>query len=105
MITEHDIIEAIAERMYRRRQGETGNQAHLTLAYAVSVRTSHVYVGYNDHNLQMEGEGHCAENRAYWVAKSYRERLEDLVFFALNKEPEFFNACSTCQGWLSNARG
>ena len=58
-------------------------------------------------DLDKTGDGTrtCAENRAAYVARTYGEDLQRLVFFALNNNSGFFNACSGCQDWLCNARG
>lgn len=106
--TDKQIIMAVTERMSKRRSREYGQvQSGFTLAYAVSVTTGSCYVGYNMGSLGKSDTsgGLCAEDRALKVAESYDEKLEDLVFFALNVKSEFFNACSTCQGWLYKARG
>lgn len=106
-ISDEDIIKRITERMNKRRVAEanTHGRNSATMAYAVSVRTGRCYVGYNLAELAKSGDGSCAENRALYVAETYGERLADLVFFALNIQSEFFNACTGCQSWLFNARG
>jgi hypothetical protein len=106
-ISDEQIIKRISERMYKRRVAEANTRGRnsATMAYAVSVRTGRCYVGYNLQELTMSGTGSCAENRALHVAQTYDERLQDLVFFALNINSEFFNACAGCQSWLFNGRG
>jgi cytidine deaminase len=108
MKSDQEIIKAVCERMYQRRQREaTALRAKFTMSYAVSVKSGHCYVGYNMDELtkSTRGNGKCAENRAAYVAASYGEKLEELVFFALNDNSELYNACPDCQTWVCNARG
>jgi sarcosine oxidase delta subunit len=124
-----DAISGVLGRMWTRRKREVGsNRAKYTLSYAVSVRTGMCYVGYNDTTFDITGpqsarwqeatgynpgthygyahkQNACAEARALSVALSYDERLEDLVFFAMNTKGEPFHPCDTCRDWLSSARG
>ncbi|AZZ92291.1 hypothetical protein EUZ85_16770 [Hahella sp. KA22] len=101
--THKQIIEAIAQRMYKRRLREANtNRSGLTMCYAVSAVTGRCYVGYNMAELNTTdwGTGGCAENRAAYLAMAYGERLDNMVFFAMNDNSEYFNACSECQRWL-----
>ena len=111
--TNEQIITAVTERMANRRNRElTLDKSWYTLCYAVSVTSGKCYVGYNMQDLNMAqapfhigSAGTCAENRALHVANTYGESIGNLVFFALNANSEFFKACSTCAGWLWQARG
>lgn len=106
--SDQQIIEAVTERIAKRRTKESDSARRLfTVSYAVSTATGTCYVGYNMDELRMtpDGSGHCAENRAAYVASTYNEKLEDLVFFALNDRSEFYNACHECQTWIWKARG
>ncbi|ABC30347.1 hypothetical protein HCH_03607 [Hahella chejuensis KCTC 2396] len=101
--THKQIIEAIAQRMYKRRVREANtNKRGFTMCYAVSTVTGRCYVGYNMAELNTTdwGTGGCAENRAAYLAMAYGEALDNMVFFALNDNSEYFNACSECQRWL-----
>lgn len=102
------IIQGIGQRMYDRRQRERRTtKARYTLCYAVSVKTSNCYVGYNMPGLNKTNSGSktCAENRAEYVANTYGESKADLVFFAMNINGEFFNPCEGCQTWILQSRG
>lgn len=93
--------------------------------YAVSVKTSLCYIGYsgksslffqkdaekrNELMLQRVGTqqlanyGHekcCAEFSAAYVALTYGEPLESLVFFTMNKDGEPFKPCDQCLDWMT----
>jgi hypothetical protein len=62
--TDEQIIKAIVERMYKRRNLEaSAPQAKFTMCYAVSVKAGGCYVGYNMDTLTKTagGSGKCAE--------------------------------------------
>lgn len=107
-LTNITVAQSILERMHNRRKREfNALRSRFTMCYAVSVKTSVCYVGYNFSELKRDVRAtECAETRAAYVAKSYGEQVSDLVFFAMNVNGEMFNACPTCQKWLlPDARG
>ena len=114
------IVKKILNRMVIRRKKELGGRRFLTMSYAVSTTTGACYVGYNDRKFEMNGEKDkrwmsatgtstilvysfyniCAEASALSIALSWGESVGDLVFFAMNKNMQPFNPCSSCQKWI-----
>jgi hypothetical protein len=120
------IIKKILDRMRRRRNREEGGLRNLTLSYAVSTKTGACYVGYNNRRFEFGdekdqrwntatgqfsvlvyglGNNICAEASALSIALAWGEKIEDLVFLAMNHNQQPYNPCELCRTWMAKPKG